>query len=150
MDSVSLNDNYWDALKAFLQNDNYQATPESATDWIAEVWPRMQRQGVPGLFSMYIGADEKDSKNNLVTIIQGGLTLGQKDYYVDNDERTLEIRKAYQQYISSLCLHSDFGEKDAMRIADDVKTLPFLVQYSISISRFSCTALSITSSMLIL
>ena len=37
MDSVSLNDNYWDALKAFLQNDNYQATPESATDWIAEV-----------------------------------------------------------------------------------------------------------------
>lgn len=120
MDSVNLNDNYWDALKAFLQNDNYQAKPESATDWIAEVWPRMQRQGVPGLFGMYIGADEKDSKNNLVTIFQGGLTLGQKDYYVDNDPRTLEIRNAYKKYIIGLCLHSDFGEKDAMRIADDV------------------------------
>jgi len=120
MDSVNLNEHYWGALEGFLHCDGYQCSPEITTDWIAEVWPRMQRQGVPGLFGMYIGADEKDSKNNLVTIFQGGLTLGQKDYYVDNDPRTQEIRKAYQKYISDLCAHSGFSEKDANRIAEDV------------------------------
>lgn len=120
MDSVNLNEHYWGALESFLLCDGYQCSPEITTDWIAEVWPRMQRQGVPGLFGMYIGADEKDSKNNLVTIFQGGLTLGQKDYYVDNDPRTQEIRKAYQKYISDLCQHSGFSEKDAKRIAEDV------------------------------
>ena len=120
MDSVSLNESYWEALEGFLLCDGYQSSPEIATDWIAEVWPRMQRQGVPGLFSMYIGADEKDSKNNLVNIIQGGLTLGQKDYYVDQDPRTQEIRNAYQKYIVDLCKHTGFSEKDAQRISDDV------------------------------
>ena len=120
MDSVNLNEHYWGALEGFLLCDGYQNSTDITVDWIAEVWPRMQRQGVPGLFSMYIGADEKDSKNNLVSIIQGGLTLGQKDYYVDNDPRTQEIRKAYQQYITDLCQHSGFGEKDAIRISQDV------------------------------
>ena len=120
MDSVNLNEHYWGALEEFLLCDGYQNSTDITVDWIAQVWPRMQRQGVPGLFSMYIGADEKDSKNNLVNIVQGGLTLGQKDYYVDNDPRTLEIRKAYQKYIVDLCQHTGFSEKDAQRIAEDV------------------------------
>ena len=120
MDSVNLNEHYWGALEGFLLCDGYQCSPEITKNWLAEVWPRMQRQGVRGLFGMYIEADEKDSKNNLVFIVQGGLTLGQKDYYVDNDPRTQEIRKSYLKYISDLCIHSGFGEKDAQRIAEDV------------------------------
>ena len=120
MDSVNLNEHYWGALEGFLLCDGYQCSPEITKNWLAEVWPRMQRQGVRGLFGMYIEADEKDSKNNLVFIVQGGLTLGQKDYYVDIDPRTQEIRKSYLKYISDLCIHSGFGEKDAQRIAEDV------------------------------
>ena len=120
MDSVNLNEHYWDAFEEFLLCDGYQNTPEITENWLKEVWPRMQRQGVPGLFSMYIGADEKDSKNNLVSIFQGGLTLGQKDYYLDDDPKTQEIRKAYQKYIIDLCQHQGFSEKDAQRISDDV------------------------------
>ena len=120
MDSVSLNENYWDALAEFLQCDGYQSSPEVTAKWLAEVWPRMERQGVNGLFGMYIGADEKDSKNNIVNIVQGGLTLGQKDYYLDQDEKTVEIRKAYQKYIADLSQHMGFAEKDAQRIAEDV------------------------------
>ena len=120
MDSVNLNEHYWDAFEEFLLCDGYQNTPEITANWLKEVWPRMQRQGVPGLFSMYIGADEKDSKNNLVSIFQGGLTLGQKDYYLDDDPKTQEIRKAYPKYIIDLCQHQGFSEKDAQRISDDV------------------------------
>ena len=121
MDSAKLNsEQYWYDLEGFLLCDGYQNTREITNQWLNEVWPRMQRQGVPGLFAMYIGADEKDSKNNLVTIVQGGLTLGQKDYYVDKDERSEEIRKAYQKYIVDLSQHSGFGEADAKRISEDV------------------------------
>ena len=130
MDSVNLNEHYWGALEGFLLCDGYQNSTDITVDWIAEVWPRMQRQGVPGLFGMYIGADEKDSKNNLVTIFQGGLTLGQKDYYVDNDPRTQEIRKAYKKYISDLCVHTGFSEKDANRIAEDVLRIETRLAYA--------------------
>ena len=95
MDSAKLNgEYYWYDLEGFLLCDGYQNTREITNQWLNEVWPRMQRQGVPGLFAMYISADEKDSKNNLVTIVQGGLTLGQKDYYVDQDARSEEIRRS--------------------------------------------------------
>ena len=120
MDSTELNEHYWDALEEFLLCDGYQTSPEITQNWLKEVWPRMQRQGVPGLFGMYIGADEKDSKNNLVSIYQGGLTLGQKDYYLDSDPETQQIRVAYQKYIVDLCQHQGFKDTDAKRICQDV------------------------------
>ena len=120
MDSVELNENSGFALEGFLLCDGYQCEPKITEDWLRDVWPRMQRQGVPGLFRYWIGADEKDSKNNIVNIMQGGLTLGQKDYYVENDEATAKIREAYKKYIVDLCMHDGFSEKDALRIMQDV------------------------------
>ena len=120
MDSIELNENSGYALEAFLQCDGYQCEPKITEDWLKDVWPRMQRQGVRGLFSCWIGADEKDSKNNIVNIMQGGLTLGQKDYYVENDEATTKIREAYKKYIVDLSTHDGFSEKDAQRIMQDV------------------------------
>ena len=94
MDSVLLNKEGLKEMTKFLALED-----KTATDWIAEVLPRMLRQGVPGLFGLYIGADEKDAKNNLVYIFQGGLTMGQKDYYLDTDPETTKIREAYAKYI---------------------------------------------------
>ncbi len=120
MDSVCLNKQGKEALKSFLACDDYQSSREVTQQWMEHVWPRMQMQGVSGLFGMYIGADEKDSKNNLVYIFQGGLTLGQKDYYVDTDPETAKIRQAYENFIIDLTKHAGFAEKDARRIAADV------------------------------
>lgn len=120
MDSVKLNKSYKEELEEFLQYSDYQTSPDATKKWLVETWPRMQRQGVSGLFGMYIGADEKNSKNNLVSIYQGGLTLGQKDYYVDSDPETVKIREAYRKYIADLCQHAGFKEEEALRISEDV------------------------------
>ena len=120
MDSVTLNESSHVDLDAFLACDGYQNSSDVTEKWFEEVWPRMQRQGVDGLFNFYIGADEKDSKNNILSISQGGLTLHQKDYYLDDDESTRAIRQAFVSYIKSLSQHSGFSEKDANRIAEDV------------------------------
>ena len=53
--------------------------------------------GVP--YGAYIGADEKDSKNNILNIYQGGLSLGEKEYYLDNDDATANIRNEYKKHI---------------------------------------------------
>ena len=55
--------------------------------------------GESELFGAYIGADEKNATNNILGISQGGLTLGQKDYYLETDEATTKIREAYKQHI---------------------------------------------------
>lgn len=120
MDSVALNEHGLDEMQMFLACDGYQSTPQVTQDWLKQVWPGMLRQGVDGLMSFYIGADEKDSKNNILSIIQGGLTLGQKDYYLDQDPETARIREAYVAYIRQLASHVGFGEADAARISDDV------------------------------
>ncbi len=120
MDSVALNEHGLDEMAAFLACDGYQASAQITQDWLKQVWPKMLRQGVDGLMGFYIGADEKDSKNNILSIVQGGLTLGQKDYYLDQDPETAKIREAYVAYIRQLVSHVGFGETDAARISDDV------------------------------
>lgn len=120
MDSVALNEHGLDEMTAFLACDGYQTSAQITQDWLKQVWPKMLRQGVDGLMGFYIGADEKDSKNNILSIVQGGLTLGQKDYYLDQDPETAKIREAYVAYIRQLVSHVGFGETDAARISDDV------------------------------
>ena len=120
MDSVALNEHGLDEMAAFLACDGYQTSAQITQDWLKQVWPKMLRQGVDGLMGFYIGADEKDSKNNILSIVQGGLTLGQKDYYLDQDPETTKIREAYVAYIRQLVSHVGFGETDAARISDDV------------------------------
>ena len=120
MDSVALNEHGLDEMEAFLACDGYQTSAQITQDWLKQVWPKMLRQGVDGLMGFYIGADEKDSKNNILSIVQGGLTLGQKDYYLDQDPETVKIREAYVAYIRQLVSHVGFGETDAARISDDV------------------------------
>ena len=120
MDSVTLNEHGLDEMAAFLACDGYQTSAQITQDWLKQVWPKMLRQGVDGLMGFYIGADEKDSKNNILSIVQGGLTLGQKDYYLDQDPETAKIREAYVAYIRQLVSHVGFGETDAARISNDV------------------------------
>ena len=120
MDSVTLNKHGLDEMAAFLACDGYQTSAQITQDWLKQVWPKMLREGVDGLMGFYIGADEKDSKNNILSIVQGGLTLGQKDYYLDQDPETAKIREAYVAYIRQLASHVGFGETDAARISDDV------------------------------
>ena len=55
--------------------------------------------GESELFYTYIAADEKNASQNILNIIQGGLTLGQKDYYLETDEATTKIREGYKRYI---------------------------------------------------
>ena len=59
----------------------------------------MMPYGESEIFAAYIGADEKNATQNILNFFQSGLTLGQKDYYLENDEATVKIREAYKKHI---------------------------------------------------
>ena len=67
--------------------------------------------GVP--VSYGFGADEKNAKMNILNIRQSGLTLGQKDYYLDNDKSTTEIRNAFKQHIVNMFKLFGFSQAQA-------------------------------------
>lgn len=66
------------------------------------------------------GADEKNAKMNILQISQGGLTLGLKEYYLDNDAATNTIRDAYKQHIVKMFKLFGFDEAAATAKRDAI------------------------------
>ena len=50
----------------------------------------------------------------------GGLGLGDRDYYLQNDKRNKEVREAYQKLIVKQMMNAGFKKKDANRIMKNV------------------------------
>ena len=67
-----------------------------------EVQLELAKQGDAEFFTAGFGADEKNATMNILNIGQSGLTLGEKDYYLENDEATTKIREAYKKHIVNM------------------------------------------------
>ena len=74
--------------------------------------------GVP--FGSYFAADDKNVTRNILCLTQGGLTLGQKDYYLNNDSATVAIREAYKKHLVRMFGLYGFSQKDAQQKAASV------------------------------
>ena len=68
-------------------------------DQVFEIVLQLAPYGNSEFMGAGIGADEKNATQNIFQVSQGGLTLGQKDYYVDNDPETVKIREAYKKHV---------------------------------------------------
>ncbi len=60
------------------------------------------KYGIGSLFRLSAGADAKNSKMNIAQLSQGGLGMSDRDYYLKDDERTRNIRKAYRNFIPKI------------------------------------------------
>lgn len=69
--------------------------------------------GVP--LGMGFGADEKNAGMNIMNLYQGGLTLRQKEYYLDKDDATTKIRDAYKNHIVRMFKLFGFSESAAKK-----------------------------------
>ena len=66
------------------------------------------------------GADEKNVTQNIYSLSQGGLTLGAKDYYLNNDAATVAIREAYKTYLAKMFQLYGFSAADACQYAQAI------------------------------
>ena len=66
------------------------------------------------------GADDKISTQNILNIYQGGLSLGQKEYYLDNDKATAQIREAFKSHITKMFQLFGFSKSVASKKMQNV------------------------------
>ena len=89
-----------------------------------DIFPLMVELDLNGLVGNYfgvgIGADMMDSQSNLVSVGQGGLSLGEKEYYLDTDPATTAIRDAFKNHIVRMFTLCGFDEKTAQKKMEDV------------------------------
>lgn len=75
-------------------------------------------QGYGVACGTYFAADEKNVTMNILNVSQSGLTLGQKDYYLNNDAATIAIRDEYKKHIARMFSLYGFDEAQAQAKAD--------------------------------
>ena len=73
------------------------------------------------LWAMYVDADAMNSSMNILNEYQAGFSLGEKEYYIDEDEHTRSIRAAYVAYVEKM--FGLFGFADAAEKAQTVLRL---------------------------
>ena len=116
LDSVRLNEEGAKPLGALLEDiENLSGKSE-----ICRMAGTMQRTIANPFFGIYVDADMKNSSNNIVYWTQGGIAMGDRDYYIVSDEENKKIREAYKTYIHKLFTLAGYSEKDADRAVKSV------------------------------
>lgn len=54
------------------------------------------------MFGIGVGADMRNASMNIVSIEQGGIGLGTRDYYLNDDAQTVKIREAYKAFMKKM------------------------------------------------
>ena len=73
-----------------------------------------------GFFGTGVGTDSKNSNVNILHIGEAGLGLGDRDYYLEDNESNRKIMAAYENYVKTIMKLSGYSEKDADRIWKNV------------------------------
>ena len=103
------------------------APVQKTLDEIAAISTREELSKVLGaamdyqLWAMYVDADAMNSSMNILNEYQAGFALGEKEYYLDEDEQTTKIRNAYVAYVEKM--FRLFGFADAAERAQTVLRL---------------------------
>jgi putative endopeptidase len=92
----------------------------SSTKDLAAFNAQQDKRGGGGFFSIGVTQDQVDSSQQIAATGQGGLTLPDRDYYLNPDERYVKLRSQYVEHMRKMfTLLGDTGDK-AIAEADDV------------------------------
>lgn len=119
MDSTKLNADGGAPIKPQLEKIAAVKDRKALNQLIAE----MTRQGFGPYFGVYIGPDDMNSSMNLVQTYQGGLGLGDRDYYIKEDEHNTEIRTKYEAHVAKMFQLAGWTEKEAGKAATEVMAI---------------------------
>lgn len=99
MDSARLNREGWNPIKPTLAKI---AAIKDKREYQL-VTAQLDRDGESTMmFGIGAGADQKNAEWNIVSVGQGGLGLGTRDYYLSDDAQNKKVLEAYRQYLKKL------------------------------------------------
>ena len=96
LDSVRLNSEGAAPLKAYL-DDIYSVSDKAG---LVELIAKMHNNGQGGFFGAYVSSDMTDSDSQILYFGQGGLGIGDRDYYVEASNSA--IKEGYRAYLAKV------------------------------------------------
>lgn len=121
MDSVKLNKDGIAPIKAELE----QLAALKDTKDVYALLGDMHKKGIGSYLALYVAADEMNSNMNAVQTYQSGLSMGEREYYLEDDEATAKIRNAFRVHVQKMYQLAGFDEATAqkgMEVVMDVET----------------------------
>ncbi|MCD8166190.1 MAG: M13 family metallopeptidase [Bacteroides sp.] len=119
MDSVKLNAEG----VAPIRKDLERIAAIQSKQELYPLFAEMTRNGLSPYFLLYVGADEMNSSTNLVQTYQRGLGMGERDYYLEEDENTRNIREKYKEHIVKMFSLTGFTEQEATQSMEAVMAI---------------------------
>lgn len=119
MDSIQLNKAGISAIQKYLDQ------VDAITDYsqLASMVSFIHRSSGSPLFAFGVYQDSKISSKMAVHIWQGGLSLPDRSYYFDNDERTQQVRKKFVQHLENTFRKLKYDETQAKQAAANMMKL---------------------------
>ena len=119
MDSLAIEKVGLSPLKTELKNiESIQSLPS-----LMSAIAHLHTIGASPAFSFYLGQDDKISTKYALFFGQGGLGLGERDYYFNMDSRTVLIRKEYQNHLQAMMKLTGENETTALKSANVILKL---------------------------
>ncbi|KAA6311917.1 Neutral endopeptidase, partial [termite gut metagenome] len=111
MDSIKLNQDGYVPVKSDLE---YIASIKNKSE-LSKLIPELMLSGTDAYFTIYVGADPMSSSQNLLQTYQSGISLGQREYYLDKDEHTTNIRNKYKEHVTKMFELTGFSPEQAQK-----------------------------------
>lgn len=116
MDTVAIELKGIDPIRKDLERVNSIENSNELQNEIAQ----LHTIRVSPLFNIYARQDRKNTTEIVINLIQGGLGLPDRDYYLSEDQRSKEIRSEYEKHLKKLFNLLGFAEEEAKNKASVV------------------------------
>ncbi len=90
--------------------------PSSAMKAVAQ----LRKKGIRTFFSAGIGEDDKNANHYALFIHQGGISLPDRDYYLEDDEKMNDVRDKFRSYVANIFQMLGLEEGESTRVAENV------------------------------
>lgn len=117
MDEAGIEKSGIDPIKPLLERIDKVSSAEDLQRVIAY----MHDNGIAAVFGFGAGPDLKDSNAVLINAGQGGISLPNRDYYTQTDEKSVEIRGRFVEHMTNM--FKLLGDEPAKASADAAKVL---------------------------
>ena len=122
MDSVKLQQQGAAPIKPLLDVISKLATKKQIQGELIT----LHKNGIFPFFDLTTEADYTNSKMTIAWLYQGGIGMGQRDYYLENDDHTKEIRAKYQEMMTKMFDLSGYAKMTktpAAKLTEEVMAL---------------------------
>lgn len=114
IDSITLNSDGYKPILPVLEEIDAVSTKKDVVKLMAEI----SKYAATPFFGFYVGADNKNSTMNILHLYQSGIGMGEREYYLEQNDKSEHLRQEYVKMIKTQFQNIGYSEADATKAAE--------------------------------